>query len=67
MSGPVCGSCRWAYSEDWPKGWSVLRCGCRTNGAHHKHVTSLFPTGKMAVVAEREAPRWCQRWGDPDV
>jgi len=61
MTAPVCGRCRWAYSEDWPKGWSALRCGCRANGVHYGHVTSLYPTGKAAVVEAREAPAWCRR------
>ena len=60
MSSPVCGSCRWAYTEDWPKGMSALRCG--SAGPHRGHVTSLYPSEKKAVVAEREAPRWCCKW-----
>ena len=57
----TCASCPAAFTEDWPREASVLRCGAE--GEHKGHVTELFPTGHVGVVAERPPPAWCPKRG----
>lgn len=52
-----CISCPAAFTENWPREQSVLRCGA--DGERKGHVTEIFPTGHIGVISQRESPAWC--------
>lgn len=58
MTPTTCKGCRYAYTEDWKKDASAVRCGNKANGHYFGRVTAIFPRGRTGCIPEG-VPKWC--------